>query len=85
MHTGFRQYFLEVLSYTPAKRYIIILSMKIKTTNSSNDIYSVIFTFIYILCLWYIMMYMIIFYVIRVLEIFLTECGQLWIRDESPS
>jgi len=59
--------------------------MKIKTTNSSNDIYSVIFTFIYILSLWYIMMYMIIFYVVRMLEIFLTECCQLWIRDEGPS
>jgi len=31
------------------------------------------------------MMYMIMFYVIRMLKIFLTECGELWIRDEYPS
>jgi len=43
------------------------------------------FTFICILSLWYTMMYMIMFYVIRMLEIFLTECGQLWIGDEGPS
>jgi hypothetical protein len=58
--------------------------MKIKTTNSSLNILSVCFRFICILLLQYIIMYTIMFYVRRILELFLTECGQVWFRDEGP-